>query len=172
MLGQPEIWARLTVRQAHKADLPDLEWAGELSHLRRLFWDAYQAAQGGRGLIWVACLKPEGLVGQLIVSLTSGRPELSDGRRRAYIYGFRVQSSFRGLGIGGCLMDFAEADLRRRGFAFVTLNVANDNPDARRLYERRDYQVVAPEAGDWSYIDHLGIRRDVHEPGWRMEKTL
>jgi len=83
-----------------------------------------------------------------------------------------VRPEFRGEGIGTTLMETAEEDLRQRGFQLVSLNVARNNQDARRLYERLGYQVVAPEPGIWSYIDHRGRRRQVEEPAWRMEKEL
>jgi len=52
------------------------------------------------------------------------------------------------------------------------LNVSRDNLDARRLYERLGYRVVAGDPGRWSYLDEHGIRHDVNEPAWRMEKKL
>ena len=65
-----------------------------------------------------------------------------------------------------------ENDLLNRGYDIVTLNVGRDNPDARRLYERFGYNVVGDEPGRWSYLDHNGKRHYVHEPSWRMEKSL
>jgi ribosomal protein S18 acetylase RimI-like enzyme len=70
------------------------------------------------------------------------------------------------------LLKTLEADLLQKGFGIVTLNVGRENIDALRLYKRLGYQVVAEEAGKWWYFDHLGKRRDVHEPAWRMEKLL
>jgi ribosomal protein S18 acetylase RimI-like enzyme len=70
------------------------------------------------------------------------------------------------------MLQVAEADLLRRGFHKVVLNVNQDNFDARRLYEREGYCVVAEEQGRWSYLDQYGRRREVNEPAWRMEKEL
>jgi ribosomal protein S18 acetylase RimI-like enzyme len=112
------------------------------------------------------------IVGQLFVQLNSARPELADGNHRAYIYGFRVQAPYRNQGLGTRMLHVAEADLIRRGFQRVVLNVNRDNPDARRLYERNGYWVVAEEEGRWSYLDQFGQRREVNEPAWRMEKIL
>jgi ribosomal protein S18 acetylase RimI-like enzyme len=112
------------------------------------------------------------LIGQLFVQLESHRIELADGRTRAYIFSFRVRSDYRGAGIGTLLMQSAETDLEKRGYHSITLNVGRDNPGARRLYERFGYTVVADEPGSWSYLDHNGHRRHVHEPAWRMEKEL
>jgi ribosomal protein S18 acetylase RimI-like enzyme len=97
---------------------------------------------------------------------------LADGRTRAYIYGFRVRPAYRGVGVGSRLLQTAEADLARRGFRSICLNVARVNQDARRLYERFGYRVVAAESGVWSYLDEQGHRCQVNEPAWRMEKEL
>lgn len=165
-------FSRLKIRQLVQGDLPALEWDGEYSHFRRLYAEIYQSAKRGRSVLWVADLQGAGVIGQLFVQLTSGRPELADGARRAYIYGFRVKPAYRRRGVGTRLLLATEADLVQRGFFWVTLNVARDNPDARRLYEQLGYHVVAADPGQWSYLDEKGQRREVYEPAWRMEKRL
>lgn len=163
---------QILIRQVTQEDLPALEWNGQYKHFRRLFKYAFQRAREGKAVLWVAELPGEGLIGQVFVQLVSHRKELADGEKRAYIYAFRVWPQFRGEGIGSLLMETAEEDLHRRGFERVCLNVGRDNPDALRLYERLGFDIVAPEPGIWSYIDHRGHRRQVNEPAWRMEKEI
>jgi len=162
----------LVIRRITYKDLPELEWDGEFTHFRRMFSDAYQNQSKGNSVLWVAELPGAGLIGQAFVQLISSRLELADGLIRAYIYSVRVRSQYRNLGIGKKIMDTAEEDLRHRGFYYATLNVGKDNPNAQRFYERLGYKVIANEAGNWSYIDHLGKRRYVSEPAWRMRKKL
>ena len=100
------------------------------------------------------------------------RRRFLDGLQRAYVYGFRVRLQYQGLGIGTRIMEVIESDLFRRGYTCVTLNVAQDNFAARRLYERLGYRVTEVEPGNWHYIDEVGVRHDVHEPAWRMEKQI
>jgi hypothetical protein len=50
--------------------------------------------------------------------------------------------------------------------------VGRANHEARQLYERYGYRIVAAEPGIWSYLDHLGQRQQVNEPSWRMEKRI
>lgn len=169
--SQPKI-TDISIRQIRKADLPDLEWDGEYTHFRRLYAEIFQSAISGKAILWGVFYPQEGLIGQVFIQLTSARSELADGKQRAYIYGFRIKSSFRGYGIGTFMLHFIEHDLVKRGFNQVTLNVSLDNPGARRLYERNGYHIVANEPGNWSYLDHHGHRRNVHEPAWRMEKIL
>lgn len=169
-----EIHESIRIRHLVAKDLPKLEWGGEFTHFRRQFQLTYRDYLAGKGIPWVAVDQENGeILGQVFVLFKSRfRKELADGEARAYMYSIRVKAHVRNLGLGNYMMDEVEADLRRRGFDVVTLNVARDNPDAYRFYFRRGYRVVAPEPGQWSYIDHQGKRRFVDEPAWRMEKSL
>jgi ribosomal protein S18 acetylase RimI-like enzyme len=160
------------IRQAEKDDLVDLEWNGEYSHFRRLYTDTFTMVEQGAAVIWIAETNGSGLIGQCFVSLKRNRPELADGLVRAYIYGFRVKSEYRNQGIGTRIMNTIEDDLKKRGFQQITLNVGQDNYNARRFYERLGYSVVSADPGYWSYIDDKGRRIDMHEPAWRMVKDL
>lgn len=171
-MDDPILLSKIRVRLAHGADLPALEWNGEYLHFRRLYADIFQHYLAGRALMWIVDLPGEGVIGQAFVSMESGRPELANGINRAYIYGFRVKPTYRNHGIGAKVLKIVEDDLVRRGFSVVTLNVAQNNLSARRLYQRLGYRVVAEEPGKWSYFDHLGRHQEVHEPAWRMEKVL
>ena len=162
----------LNIRPAVKVDLPVLEWDGEYRHFRRLYTDTYRLVETGDVIIWLAELPMRGVVGQLFVSLKSGRTELSDGKTRAYVYAFRVKPAFQGWGVGTRLMDVAEADLLQRGYHRLSLNVGQTNEGARRLYERLGYRVSGTDPGRWSFVDDKGQRQEVHEPAWRMEKIL
>lgn len=162
----------ISIRQAEKDDLVNLEWNGEYAHFRRLYADTYMMVEQGAAVIWIAETNGNGLIGQCFVSLKRNRPELADGIVRAYIYGFRVKPEYRNLGIGTRIMQAIEADLKKRGLQQVTLNVGKDNQNARRFYERLGYSVTGEDPGYWSYIDEKGRRIDMHEPAWRMVKEL
>ena len=159
-------------RLIRSADLPALEWDGEYVHFRRLYADVYQRSVRGDGLMWVAEYAQAKIVGQLFISFSNRSPNFFNEWKRAYIFGFRIRSEYRRQGIGSAMMDWVEHDLLDRGLQIVTLNVAQENTDALRLYKRIGYRVVGYEAGEWSYVDHNGIRQQVIEPAWRMEKHL
>ncbi len=164
--------ADVCIRHLIRADLPLLEWEGEYTHFRRVFFRAYQNARQGRAVLWVAVAPPRQMLGQVFVLLRGARQELADGATRAYLYAIRVRPAYRNLGLGSRLIETAEQDLRKRGFRIATLNVARDNCAALRLYTRLGYQIVAEDPGRWWYYDHQGRRREVVEPAWRMEKEL
>jgi len=162
----------ITIRLATQADLPAMEWDGVYKHFRRLYREIYDSSQRGEALLWVAEMPGTGLIGQVFVQLTSARKELADGSYRAYIYGFRIQQAFRGVGLGSYMLQRIEDDLFQRGFRIGVLNVGRDNTEAYLLYLRRGYQMVADEPGQWSYLDEEGVHHWVDEPAWRMEKVL
>ena len=164
--------SQVVLRQADEPDLEALEWRGELIHFRRLFWQVYQYACEGRACIWVAELPSVGIIGQVFVQFNGSRKELADGFSRAYLYGFRVQQAYRNGGVGSRLLQQVHLDLQDRHFRWITLNVARKNLAAQRFYRRYGYQIIAPDAGRWSYTDHRGMRCEVNEPAWRMQKTL
>jgi ribosomal protein S18 acetylase RimI-like enzyme len=164
--------SQIQIRLGREEDLPALEWQGEYIHFRKLYRQVYQNACDGKACIWVAELGQVGIIGQVFVQFSSSRKELTDGETRAYIYGFRVQPAYRGSGVGTQLLKCVEQDLQKRRFRWVTLNVSRQNLIAQRFYKRNGYQIVAAEAGRWSYLDHLGQRREVDEPAWRMQKSL
>jgi ribosomal protein S18 acetylase RimI-like enzyme len=162
----------LIIRQATRDDLPSLEWNGEYTHFRRLYADTFTLVQQSKAIMWIADLNGSGLIGQCFVSLIGNRQELADGKNRAYIYGFRVRPKFRNQGIGTRIMKIIEADLKKRGFKQVTLNVGQDNDAAMRFYRRLRYGVIGSDPGMWSYINDKGKRIDMQEPAMRMVKNL
>jgi ribosomal protein S18 acetylase RimI-like enzyme len=160
------------IRKATDQDLIHLEWDGEYRHFRKLYQEIYESSKKGDAILWVVELNGTGIIGQVFIQLDSVRKDLADGRARAYLYGFRIQPEYRNLGIGSYLLRYVEEDLVSRGFLKVCLNVGRENIDACRLYDRNGYQIVGVEAGNWSYVDENGLRKQVNEPAWRMEKLL
>ena len=164
--------ADLVIRQVEKADLPALEWDGVYLKYRLMYANLYRNTQSGKTLMWIVQIPQGEIIGQVFVMLKSHEPGAADGRHRAYVFAFRVKPAWRNRGIGTRLMDYVEKDLRRRGYKFVTLNVAKQNPGARRLYKRLGYKVISSQPGLWSFMDHTGQRHKVEEPAWRMIKRL
>ncbi len=169
---KPGWLSHVRIRPLQEGDLPALEWGGEYAHFRRLYAEAFQRMQKKLAIHWVADLPGAGIIGQVFIQLSCDRPELADGRDRAYLYSFRIRPAYRGQGLGTLILNTVENDLRRRRFRSITLNVAKDNYAAARLYQRVGYVIVAHEPGIWSYPDDEGIWHHMEEPAWRMEKRL
>jgi ribosomal protein S18 acetylase RimI-like enzyme len=162
----------LTIRQVTKDDLPDLEWEGEYTKYRRMYASLFRDTQSGKTMMWIITLPGSEIIGQVFVMLKSVEWDAADGESRAYIFAFRIKSPWRNQGVGSYLMAFVEQDLHHRGYKFVTLNVAKDNHEALRLYQRLGYKITGSRSGVWSYRDHEGNLQHVNEPSWRMMKRL
>ena len=167
-----DLLSQIHIRTLQKDDLPALEWDGAYMHYRKLYQIAYERSRTLKGLAWIVELPDAGIIGQVFFQLICGRPELADGLTRAYLYSFRIKPAFRRKGIGSALLTFCDQDLIERNLHYVTLNVAKDNKEAIKLYQRHGYEIIAPEPGIWQYEDHLGVWHQVIEPAWRMEKKL
>jgi len=83
-----------------------------------------------------------------------------------------LKNDLRNQGIGSSLIDSAEYVLLDRSFRRVLIGVAKVNDDARRLYQRHGYQIVAEDPGEWSFIDHNNQVQQVVEPTYIMEKVF
>jgi ribosomal protein S18 acetylase RimI-like enzyme len=161
------------VRLLEERDLSALEWDGTFLHFRRLFRQAYEDMRLGIRLMLVMEHKPGGeIVGQIFLQWNSSDPRFADGRQRGYLYSLRVKPAFQRRGLGTRLIRAAEDALRQRGMDTASIGVEKNNPDARSLYERNGYHVIAEDPGCWSYTDHLGKQQEVSEPAWLMEKKL
>ncbi|MBN2257133.1 MAG: GNAT family N-acetyltransferase [Anaerolineaceae bacterium] len=169
---QPDWLDQVIIRRLRQSDLPALEWDGEYTHFRAIYQNAYERSLMGQSVLWVAEHQGHGVIGQLFIQLDSDVSELADGSERAYLHAFRIRPEYRCEGLGSFMMKVVEADLVRRAFKVVTLNITQDNHKALRLYKRLGYRVTGPGAGQWSYPDHNGVWQTVNEPSWRMEKLL
>lgn len=149
-----------------------MEWEGEYARYRRNYADVFKRTKRSLAAIWLMDLPGYGLAGQVLVQFKMDDRSCANGRNRAYIHSFRVREALRGYGLGTRLMAHAEKDLLTRGFREVTLNVAEENEGALRLYKRLGYGIIKRIPGRWSYYDEKGKLRHVTEPGYRLMKRL
>ncbi len=161
----------LVIRPVHEDDLPRLGWTEEMRLYQNLLQKAYDAHMAGRRLFLVAAIN-DYPVARLAIQITSGNVNYADGRDRAYIYAVHVMPPLQGLGIGTHLIDVAESILVERGFRWVTIAVAKENLQARRLYERLGYRIFREDPGQWSFTGPDGKLHQVNEPSWGMLKSL
>jgi ribosomal protein S18 acetylase RimI-like enzyme len=159
------------IRHANEADLPALEWGGEYRRYRRIYQRAMEEARQGRRILFVAEVNGE-IVGQIFVQLSPSRSRRKGKPTTGYLQSFRIKPHFRNRGIGTRLIEQAEEVLKEHGFQRAVIAVAQDNLDARRLYERQGYSVFTQDPGEWSYIDDKGLLQYVSEPAYLMEKQF
>lgn len=164
--------ASLQIRQAIRDDLLTLEWEGAYQHFRGVYADVFERATRGLAVMWLAELPEDGIVGQAFVQLKMTDRTCADGIHRAYLHSFRVRPAMRNHGVGTAIMHHVEQDLIQRGYRELTLNVAEGNAGAMRLYRRLGYDVLKKIPGKWSYYDDQGRLQTIVEPGYRLIKSL
>jgi ribosomal protein S18 acetylase RimI-like enzyme len=159
------------IRHGKEDDLPALEWEGEYAQYRSVYRAAWNDVRRGERAILVAEVE-ERIVGQIFIHFTCPWPVPGADRPAGYLYAFRVRPSHRGMGIGQRLLRDAEGALVAAGATHAVIAVAQDNLDARRLYERIGYVWMADDPGTWAYIDERGRSRNVAEPAHLLVKEL
>ena len=82
------------------------------------------------------------LIGELSVKYVSDDPLQTIPGQRAYLYAFRVREDRRGMGLGTALLRYVMDALAVQGIRELTVGVEDDNPDARRLYNRAGFDRV------------------------------
>jgi ribosomal protein S18 acetylase RimI-like enzyme len=132
-------------------DLAGLAWSGNPAHLRSVAAALQRAAQGLED--YLAVRAPGGQpVAKMRVDYTSqaGTGVFSQ---------LATMGPLQGLGIATMLIGAGEQRVRTRGLAFAALGVEDNNPRARRLYERLGYQAAGRQHASWEYEDDHGVLR-------------
>ena len=83
------------------------------------------------------------LLGYCKIGLTCGFPEHARGRKVMELKQLYTAPQATGKGIGGALMDWAEAQFAARGADEVQISVYAYNDGAHRFYQRYGYGKVA-----------------------------
>ncbi|MGG1613298.1 GNAT family N-acetyltransferase [Paenibacillus sp. FSL K6-2441] len=132
-VNAPSRTAQITLRSAEAADRP---------LLARLDQEGFNLAAEETRLFYEKLTEEEIRQNELIVheGEAVGKIRVSHREREAWIYGFVVTSSHRGQGIGGTALRQVVERERAKGFD-VWLEVALNNPQAKKLYEQAGFRV-------------------------------
>jgi ribosomal protein S18 acetylase RimI-like enzyme len=89
-----------------------------------------------------------------VVAIVAHRPDVRETPQRfVHLMLLYVAPDVRNAGVGTALMTAVEQLARDTDAECVTLHVREDNPHARRLYERRGYRVYADASdGFWMVL--------------------
>jgi ribosomal protein S18 acetylase RimI-like enzyme len=142
---------QLAVGDLRAGDLADLAWSGNPAHLRSVAAALQRAAQG--------------LEDYLVVRAPGGQPvakmriDYTSEAGTGVFSQLATMGPLQGLGIATMLIRAGEQRVRAGGMAFAALGVEDNNPGARRLYERLGYQAAGQQHASWEYEDDTGILR-------------
>jgi ribosomal protein S18 acetylase RimI-like enzyme len=140
---------QLAVGDLRDHDLAGLAWSGNPAHLRSAAAALHRAAQG--------------LEDYLVVRAPGGQPvakmraDYTSEAGTGVFSQLAVMDPLQGLGIATMLIGVGEQRVRARGLAFAALGVEDNNPRARRLYERLGYQAAGRQHASWEYEDDDGV---------------
>ncbi len=128
--------------------------ADDFDSSRRSFWNAWRFAPGHR--IAVATITgADGADGQ-VVAFASYGPERERARGhtgRGELWAFYLHPDAWGTGVADELIEHVEVRLMAEGFDSAVLWVLDDNPRARRFYERHGWEPSGIAASFDAYCD-------------------
>ncbi len=169
ILDKEKAWI---LRSIKSSDLKNLEYGRLYRKFRKLMDLSFADNQVGKKVYLVAEIKGK-IAGQIIIDWRVLKDESkSDGRTRAYLYSLRVFPPYRSRGLGTKMLNFCLNYLKSRGFAFATIAAEKKNPLALKLYERLGFKIYKEENLPWKFEDDKGVKQQVSEPEWVLEKAL
>ena len=117
----------------------DMLYADEFDETRRALWSMWRFAPGQRVAVAVSG-SDERVVGFGTYGPERERPHAPGGRGE--ILAFYFHPLVWGTGAADALFDHVELRLRTEGFESAVLWVLQDNPRARRFYERHGWSTT------------------------------
>ena len=169
ILDQEKNWI---LRNIQETDLIKLEYGRMYSKYRKLMELSYNDHQLSKKVYLVAQVNNK-IAGQIVIDWRLLKDESkSDGVNRAYLYAFRVYPPFRNKGLGTKMINFCLDYLKSKNFKYATIACEKKHPLALKLYERIGFKIYKTEDLPWEFEDQKGIKHEVSEPEWVMEKEL
>lgn len=127
-------------------------YADDFDGSRRRFWNDWRFAPGHRIAVAV---QPEA-DDERVVGFASYGPERERARGftgRGELWAFYLHPDVWGTGVADRLLEHAHERLLAEGFVEAVLWVLDDNPRARRFYERHGWTATGIEASFDAYCD-------------------
>ena len=160
------------LRSINASDLKPLEYGKQYRKFRKLMDLSFNDHLLGKKVYLVVEVNDK-IAGQIVIDwrvLKDGTK--SDGVNRAYLYAFRVFPPFRQKGLGTKIINFCSVYLKSKGFLYATIACEKKNHLGLKLYERLGFKIFKEENLPWEYEDDNGIKHQVSEPEWVLEKSL
>lgn len=149
----------LVVGDLTRNDLAHIAWSGGPLHPLSVEKALERAEQGE--VDYLAVRAPYGLP----ISIGGIDYKIHEGN--GYMYQLVTIDDLRGLGIASKLIVVMEERIKQRGVATAMLAVEDNNPEAKRLYERLGYTEYGRESQSWEQLDE-----DLNPYTYHTEVTL
>jgi len=128
-------------------------YADDFDSSRRTFWKEWRFGPGHRVAV---VTEPASEGGDRVIGFCSYGPERERARGhtgRGEVWAFYLHPDRWGCGAAAQLIDHVEQRLKAEGFASAVLWVLDDNPRARRFYERQGWEPSGIAANFDDYCD-------------------
>lgn len=137
----PQLDIAVSVRRLRREDLGSCEWAGSTTHLAYVSEALSRAARGR--VDYLAVCPPSDM--PVAIGGVDFEVNPDAGTLRQLV----VHPALRSCGLGTILVGACEAAIKRRGLVRAELSVDEDNPCARRLYQRLGYVECGRRPEEW-----------------------
>lgn len=145
-------------------DLDTMAWSGGPGHIKSV--EAALQRVGTGEVEYLAVRTPDG------TPISKGGIDYKYRDSAGYMWQLATMPELRRLGIGTHLVQAMEERIRRRGLSTAMLGVEDDNPGAKKLYERLGYKTIGPLEDSWEEEDTLGNKSVHHATGDLLAKTV
>jgi ribosomal protein S18 acetylase RimI-like enzyme len=156
--------AALAVNDLKPEDLDRITWSGSPSHIKSVA-RALERVESGK-VEYLAVRAPNGW------PVAKGGIDYMVHKGAGTLWQLETDESLRGLGIGKRLIEEAEKRIKKRGLKEAVMGVEDNNPAARRLYERLGYKEYGHEQESWEQEDNAGNSYTYVTPVTLLRKEL
>ncbi|MEU8700416.1 GNAT family N-acetyltransferase [Streptomyces sp. NPDC048680] len=159
-----DVVLRLSARDLVPGDLESCGWSGSTLHVENI---AGQLARARRGEVdYLAVCPPSG------VPVAIGGVDYGVREGVGRLWQLAVHPALQSCGIGTFLIAAAERRIASRGLLRAELDVEDDNPRARALYERLGYVAYGRQPDSWDELAPDGSVRRYETMCTRMARDL
>ena len=148
-----EIMGKVKIRQAKSdesemvADIYESEGSSkEAKVVKKVVEKEFQEILTGKRIVLFAEVNKQP-VGTIQLIFDSSNKEHADGKNIAHLHHLKVHKRFCKKGFGETLSRKVEGIAKQKGFKRMTAGVDEDNPYAKRLYEKWGYKLLQIEPG-------------------------
>lgn len=143
-------------------------YADDFDSTRRAFWNSWRFSPGHRLAVAIEPATAGDGPPERVIGFSSYGPERERARGctgRAELYALYLHPDAWGSGAGPALIEHTEERFRAEGFETAVLWVLDDNPRARRFYERHGWEPTGILADFDAYcavaVPEIEYRKDL-----------
>ncbi len=132
----------------------------EAKRVKKVVQKEFQEIKTGKRIVLFAEVDKR-LVGTIQLIFESSNRQHADGKNITHLNHLKVHKDFCRKGIGEALTHKVEEIAKQKGFKRMTVGVDEDNPHAKRLYEKWGYKLLQIEPGRTKKLKLFMLYKDL-----------